>query len=191
TTTTSPKKGSFPVITPCPNTSSLAEVDLPIAVSSPMVASHSGAFHSTAPAETWRDLFASNHNTITGQLGEPSHNYDPMTTKSVVASDGYDIVKRKKGRKSPGILVDVAHTTDHAPLKLSKGKTPVVSSLGDMSITACHPPIIHKEKESVGVVLCRKDPNVVPVGVTTICGQKRSSSRASGSGRVPPTPPLM
>jgi hypothetical protein len=29
---------------------------------------------------------------------------------------------------------------------------------------------------------------VVPVGVTTIRGQKRRSSRASRSGRVPPPP---
>jgi hypothetical protein len=29
---------------------------------------------------------------------------------------------------------------------------------------------------------------VVPVGLTTIRGQKKSSSRAFGSGRVPPPP---
>jgi hypothetical protein len=38
-----------------------------------------------------------------GQIGEASHSYDPMTTKVAVASGEWEIVKRKKARKSPGI----------------------------------------------------------------------------------------
>jgi hypothetical protein len=65
---TSLKKGPFPVPVPHHNIPSLAVADhnLLTVVSSPIAASHSGTSHSTAPVEKWRDLFATNRNTITG-----------------------------------------------------------------------------------------------------------------------------
>jgi hypothetical protein len=45
-----------------------------------------------------------------GQIGESSHNYDPMTTEAAVDSDGWEIIKSKKAKKSPGILVGATHT---------------------------------------------------------------------------------
>ncbi|KAJ6904142.1 hypothetical protein NC651_021322 [Populus alba x Populus x berolinensis] len=47
-----------------------------------------------------------------GQIGESSYNYDPITTEATVASDGWEIVKSKKARKSPGILVGATHTAN-------------------------------------------------------------------------------
>ena len=46
-----------------------------------------------------------------GQIGESSQNYDPMTTEAVVATDGWEIVKSKKARKSPGILISATPAT--------------------------------------------------------------------------------
>ncbi|KAL3583097.1 hypothetical protein D5086_017429 [Populus alba] len=86
--------------------------NLPTVVSSPAKASHSGTSHSPAPVEKWRDLFASNRNTIIGGICASDRNL----------------------------------------------------------------PIINNEKEPVGAVPCRKDPYVVPVGATTIRGQRRSTS---------------
>jgi hypothetical protein len=43
-----------------------------------------------------------------GQIGESSHNYDPMTTEAAVAADGWEIVKSKKARKSPSIPVSAS-----------------------------------------------------------------------------------
>ena len=47
-----------------------------------------------------------------GQIGETSQNYDPMTTEVAVASDGWEVVKSKKARKSPGILVGATYAAD-------------------------------------------------------------------------------
>ncbi|KAL3582931.1 hypothetical protein D5086_017263, partial [Populus alba] len=68
------------------------------------------------------------------------------------------------------------------------GKAPAISSSEGICTSDYNPPIINNGKESVGAVLYRKDPNVVLVGTTTIRGQKKNSSRASGNGRVPPPP---
>jgi len=63
----SSKKGPSPVPAPHHNIPDLAVADpnLPTVVSSPTEASHSDTSHSHAPVEKWRDLFASNRNTIT------------------------------------------------------------------------------------------------------------------------------
>jgi hypothetical protein len=42
----------------------VVEAGLPVVAPSPAEVSHSGTPHSLAPIEKWRDLFASNHNTI-------------------------------------------------------------------------------------------------------------------------------
>jgi len=124
-----------------------------------------------------------------GQIGEASHSYDPMTAEVAVASGEWEIVKRKKARKSPGIPVGATHTADQVSTIPPRGKAPAVSSSEGNCSSDRHPPIIHNGKEPVGAVPCRKVPNIVPVGVTS--GQRRSTSRASRSGRVPPPPPLM
>jgi hypothetical protein len=46
-----------------------------------------------------------------GQIGESSQNYDPMTTEAAVATDGWEIIKSKKARKSPGIPVSATPAT--------------------------------------------------------------------------------
>ncbi|KAJ6911930.1 hypothetical protein NC652_022271 [Populus alba x Populus x berolinensis] len=69
-------------------------------VSSPAEDSHSGTSHSPAPVEKWRDLFVSNRNTIT------------------VASNGCEIVKSKKARKSPSIPIGATHTADQVSTTL-------------------------------------------------------------------------
>jgi hypothetical protein len=127
-----------------------------------------------------------------GQIGEASHSYDPMTTKVAVASGEWEIVKRKKARKSPGIPVGSTHTADQVSTIPARGKAPALSSSeGICNSDRNPPPIIHNGKEPVGAVPCRKVPNVVHVGVTTIRSQRMSTSRASRSGRVPLPPPLM
>jgi hypothetical protein len=123
-----------------------------------------------------------------GQIGESSQHYDPMTTEAAVATDGWEIVKSKKARKSPGIPVSATATAAPVSTTHSRGKAPATSSSGGVCISVCNLPIIHNGKEPVGAVPYRNDSNVVPVGVTPIRGQRRSSSRASGSGRVPPPP---
>jgi hypothetical protein len=84
--------------------------------------------------------------------------------------------------------VGATHTADQGSTTPPRGKTSAVSSSGGICTSDRNPPISKKGKEPVGAVLCREDPNVVPVGVTTIRGQRRSTSRAYGSGRVPPSP---
>jgi hypothetical protein len=123
-----------------------------------------------------------------GQIGEASHSYDPMTTKVAVASGEWEIVKRKKARKSPGIPHTQLIRFQPSPLEVKHLLSHLQKVFATLIVT---PPIIHNGKEPVGAVPYRKDSNVIPVGVTTIRGQRRSSSRASGSGRVPPPPPPM
>jgi hypothetical protein len=67
-TTTSTKKGPFPMPTHQHSIPGLAVADpnLPSVVSPLAEASHSSTSHSLAPVEKWQDLFASNRNTITG-----------------------------------------------------------------------------------------------------------------------------
>ncbi|KAL3583010.1 hypothetical protein D5086_017342 [Populus alba] len=100
-------------------------------------------------------------------------------------------VKLLKARKQGNLLAYllVPHTQLIRFQPPSKGKAPAISSLGGIFTSDCYLPIINNGKEPVGVVSYNKYPNVVPVGVTTIRGQKRSSSKASGSGKVP-LPPL-
>ncbi|KAL9400726.1 hypothetical protein Peur_004575 [Populus x canadensis] len=209
----SPQKGPSPV--PANISSPAVAVLNPSPVVSPPTAvSPSGP--STAPVEQWRDLFATNRNTITAanrgrsvfdrlgpvteppppvkskdQFGESSHNYDPMTTEAAVATDGWELVKSKKARKSPSIPVNASPAAAQVSTTPPRGQIAVGSSSGGTCPPVCTLPITNNGKEPVGAIPCRKDCHVIPVGVTPVRGQRRNSSRASGSGRVPPTPPPM
>ncbi|KAL3573204.1 hypothetical protein D5086_027108 [Populus alba] len=93
-----------------------------------------------------------------------------MTIEAAMASNGWEVVKSKKARKSPGIPVGATHVADQVPTTPPKGKAPVISSSGGICTSECNPRIINNGKELVGAVLHRKDPHVVPVGTTTMCG---------------------
>ncbi|KAJ7014498.1 hypothetical protein NC653_003958 [Populus alba x Populus x berolinensis] len=90
-----------------------------------------------------------------------------MSTKFTVASGEWAIVKSKKARRAPSISSRVVHTTDQGSTIPFKGKEPVRA-----------PPN-------------RKGPDVVIASPTSVHGQRRSTSRTSGSSRVPPLPPPM
>jgi len=110
-TATSSKKGPSPVPAPHHNIPSLAVADhnLPTVVSSHTEASHSGTSHSTAPVEKWRDLFATNRNTITGpKLPHFSSSYNdlPCDLSSDDLDNNYDVwqlcIMGYVAGKSPG-----------------------------------------------------------------------------------------
>ncbi|KAJ6949952.1 hypothetical protein NC651_003814 [Populus alba x Populus x berolinensis] len=90
-----------------------------------------------------------------------------MSIEVIVASGEWAIVKSKKARRAPSISSGVMHTTDQGPLSPLKGKEPVKA-----------PPN-------------RKCPDVVIAGPTSMRGQRKSTSRTTGSSKVPPlTPPM-
>jgi len=78
-----------------------------------------------------------------GQIGEASHSYDPMTTKVAVASGEWEIVKRKKARKSPGIPVGATHTADQVSTIPARGKAPALSSSEGICNSDRNPPPHH------------------------------------------------
>jgi len=105
---TSSKKGPSPVPAPHHNIPDLVVADhyLPNVVSSPTEASHSGT---TTPVEKWRDLFASNRNTITGPKlphFSSSCNDLPCDLSSDDLDNNYDVwqlcIVGYVARKSPG-----------------------------------------------------------------------------------------
>ena len=75
-----------------------------------------------------------------GQIGEASHSYDPMTTKVAVASGEWEIVKRKKARKSPGLPVGATHTADQVSTIPARGKAPALSSSEGICNSDRNPP---------------------------------------------------
>ncbi|KAL3573173.1 hypothetical protein D5086_027077 [Populus alba] len=99
-----------------------------------------------------------------------------------------EIVKSKKARKTLSIPVRGTLAADHVSTIHPSSKAPTVLPSGD----TCNPDI--HEKEPAGAATSRTDPNVVPVGIVNKRGQRRSSSRASGSdsgGRFPPSPTII
>ena len=68
----------------------------------------------------------------------------------------------------------------------SKGKELVGLPLGAIPTTNQGRPTLFKGKEPVRAHSSRKGPEIVIAGTTTVRGQRRSISRATGSGRVPP-----
>nr|TKR85204.1 hypothetical protein D5086_0000250570 [Populus alba] len=73
-----------------------------------------------------------------GQIGETSQNYDPMTIEAAVASDGWEVVKSKKARKSLGILVGATHVADQVlttPLKTKIDCVLANSSWNNLQLT--------------------------------------------------------
>jgi len=68
-------------------------------------------------------------------------------------------------------------------------KRPVVSPSGAVPTTDQIPLILSKGKETIRAPPCKKGPDVVIVDATTVRGQKRSTSRTTGSGRVSPSTP--
>ncbi|KAJ7014497.1 hypothetical protein NC653_003958 [Populus alba x Populus x berolinensis] len=126
-----------------------------------------------------------------GQVVKPSHNCDLMSTKFTVASGEWAIVKSKKARRAPSISSRVVHTTDQGSTIPFKGKELVVSPSGTIPITYQNPSSFLKGKEPVRAPPNRKGPDVVIASPTSVHGQRRSTSRTSGSSRVPPLPPPM
>ncbi|KAL3573253.1 hypothetical protein D5086_027157 [Populus alba] len=105
-----------------------------------------------------------------------------------------EIVKSKKARKSPSIPVRGTLAADHVSTIHPSSKAPAVLSSGATCTPDYNSPIIIHEKELARATPSRTDPNEVPVGIATKRGQRRSLSRASGSGsggRVLPSPAII
>nr|TKR85172.1 hypothetical protein D5086_0000250250 [Populus alba] len=83
---------------------------------------------------------------------------------------------------------------DHVSTIHPSSKAPAVLSSGATCTPDYNSPIIIHEKELARATPSRTDPNEVPVGIATKRGQRRSLSRASGSGsggRVLPSPAII